>query len=133
MAFCGSARRQALILREQLDGYQVVAGSERYGIPRDEPVRCYDGDLAPLRAAARARGRIDDVSLDTGYFRRLTISSDDLGGGQTHYLYRCGPHGAQPLLAWGALPGFGVRAAVIAWLAWVVAGSAVIAMVRRRT
>jgi hypothetical protein len=113
-----------LLLREQADGRQIVAGSERFGISRDEPVRCYNGPAEPLREAARARGRIEDLTLRTGFFHRLTITTDDLGGGETTYIYRCGANGAEPLLAWGALPRFGVRAlalAAVAWLAvWLV-------------
>lgn len=108
--WAGETTGGPLLLREQFDGSQIVAGSDRYGIPRDEPVRCYDDPVAPLREAANARGRIEDLTLTTGMFHRLSVSSDDLGGDETSYLYRCGPHGAQPILSWGSLPGFGARA-----------------------
>ena len=108
-----------LLLRVQSDGHQIVAGSGRYGLSED--VRCYDGAVEPLLDATRARGRIEDLSLHTGFFHRLTLSFDDLGGGSATYLYRCGPHGVQSLLSWHSLPGFGVQALAIAWLAWIAA------------
>jgi hypothetical protein len=108
-----------LLLREQADGRQILAGSERFGMSRDEPVLCYDGATEPLRDAAKVRGRIEDLMLRTGFFHRLTITTDDLGGGETTYIYRCGANGAKPLLVWGALPGFGVRALAVAAVAWL--------------
>lgn len=121
-----------LLLREQPDGRQIVAGSDRFGIPAGEPLGCYRGAAAPLRDAAKARGRIEDLTLHTGLFHRLTLTSDDLGGGETSYLYRCGPGGVQALLSWGYLPGFGARALVLAWIAWVVAWIVALGAMRRR-
>ena len=121
-----------LLLREQSDGRQIVAGSDRFGIPHEEPVLCYHGPIEPLRDAARARGRIEELALRTGVFHRLTITIDDLGGGNTDYLYRCGPRGAQPLLSWGLLPEFGTQAFAVAWVAWIAACGVILAMFQRR-
>jgi len=96
-----------LLLREQFDGRQIFAGSTRYGIPAAEAVACYTGAAAPLRDAAKATGRVDDVSLRTGLFHVLSVHFDDLGGEATTYVYRCGPDGAQPLLSWGRRRGSG--------------------------
>lgn len=120
-----------LLLREQFDGRQIVAGSERYGIPAGEPVQCYDGDPAPLQDAARAGGRIEELTLRTGLFHVLSLRFDDLGGGATTYLYRCGAGGAQPLLSWGAVPGFGLRGFALAWLVWMVVALVALGIVRR--
>jgi hypothetical protein len=122
-----------LLLREQFDGRQIVAGSTRYGIPAGEAVACYTGDPVPLRDAARATGRVDDVSLRTGLFHVLSAHFDDLGGGATTYVYRCGPDGAQPLLSWGPAPGFGLRALGLIWLAWTVAWAVGLGIARRST
>jgi hypothetical protein len=115
----GSGR--PLLVREQFDGLQIVAGSTRYGIPAGEPVACYAGDASPLREAAKATGRVDGLSLRTGLFHVLSVHFDDLGGAATTYVYRCGAHGAQPLLSWGLAPGFGLRAFALTWLVWTVA------------
>lgn len=40
-------------------------------------------------------------------------------GATATYVYRCGANGAEPLLSWGALPGFGVRALAVAAVAWL--------------
>lgn len=123
---------RAVLLREQVDGHQIVAGSDRFGIPGGEPVRCHRGAVDQLRDAAKARGRIENLTLRVGSFHRLRISADDLGGAETSYLYRCGDHGAQPLLSWGSLPGFGARSLAIVWLVWMVAVVIALALVRRR-
>jgi hypothetical protein len=121
-----------LLLRERDDGREILAGSERFGVPRGELVRCYDGAAAPLLDAAQARGRIEDLALETGLFHRLTVTTDDLGGGATTYVYRCGTNGAEPLLSWGSVPGFGVRALVLASIAWLAVWLVALALVRRR-
>lgn len=121
-----------LLLRERDDGREILAGSERFGVPRGELVQCYDGAAAPLLDAAKARGRIEGLTLETGLVYRLTVTTDDLGGVTTTYVYRCGANGAEPLLSWGSFPRFGVRALAwisIAWLAvWLVA----LILLRRR-
>ncbi|HEX2686522.1 MAG TPA: hypothetical protein VHN14_07885 [Kofleriaceae bacterium] len=128
-AEAGSGR--PLLLREQFDDRQVVAGSTRYGIPAGEPVRCYDGDAAPLREAAKAAGRIEELALRTGLFHVLSVSFDDLGGDATTYVYRCGADGAQPLLSWAAVPKFGLRGFALAWLVWTAGWAIALGLVRR--
>lgn len=120
-----------LLLRVQSDGHQIIAGSDRYGLAEDVP--CYDGAVAPLVDAARARGRIEDLSLHSGFFRRLTVRFDDLGGDSATYLYRCGPHGVQPLLSWHSFLGFGVRSLAITWLLWIAACLAAFRIWRARS
>ena len=129
-----------LLLRDQSDGRQIVAGSTRYGIPAGEAVACYGGDARPLRDAARAGGRIDDVTLRTREIQLLvvrfdvhvlTLRFDDLGGGATSFVYRCAADGARPLLSWGAGPGFGLRGFALAWLLWTVVWVVALSLVRR--
>jgi hypothetical protein len=122
---------QPLLLREQFDGREILAGSERFGISGDEPVACFDGPVELLRAAAKQRGRIEDLRLRSGLFRVLSVTLDDLGGPTTTYVYRCSAGGAQPLLSWGRLPGFGLRAFGIAWLVWTAAWALGLAILRR--
>jgi hypothetical protein len=124
--------QRALLLRKQSDGHQILAGSDRFGIPDQEPVRCYRGSIAVLRDAAKARGRIEGLTLHTGWFHRLTIAFDDIGGDTVSYLYRCSDRGVQPLLSWGALSWFGMRTLAIAWIAWIAAALAALELVRRR-
>jgi hypothetical protein len=125
-----SGTGRPLLLRVQRDAHQIVAGSDRNALAEDVP--CYDGVVAPLLDAARARGRIEDLSLHAGFFHRLTVRFDDLGGGAATYLYRCGPHGVQPLLSWHSLPGFGVRSLAIIWLLWIAACFAAFRLWRAR-
>jgi len=122
-----------LLLREQADGRQILAGSERFGIPQGQSVQCYDGDAVPLRDAARARGRIEDLTLETGFLYRLRLTTDDLSGGTTTYVYRCGANGAEPVLSCGPLPGFGVRALLLAALAWLAVWLVLLGVTRRRS
>jgi hypothetical protein len=120
-----------VLLREQDDGAEILAGSDRYGIPRREAVLCYDGPGELLRDAAMARGRVEALTLHTGWFRRLTVTTDDLGGPTTTYVYRCGARGALPVLAWGAARSFGLRALSTTWLVWLGAMLVVRAVLRR--
>ncbi len=115
-----------LLLREQFDGRQILAGSERPGIPAAESVECYSGEAAalePLRQAAAAKGRIEGLTLDHGYLHpalhRLAVTTDDLGSPTTTYLYRCDERGARPLLVWSPAPSFGLLALGLGWLAWM--------------
>jgi hypothetical protein len=119
-----------LLLREHANGSEILAGSDRFGIPAGGKLRCYDS-VEPLLADALARGFIEHLSLRSGTFRILSITRDDLGSPVTTYVYRCGPDGALPLLSWGVLPEFGLRALAIAWLVWTVAWVVVLSVVRR--
>jgi hypothetical protein len=110
----------AVLLREQFDGHEVLAGADRYGIPGGEQVRCFDGDVGPLRTAALDGGRIEGLEFAPGFIRRLTLTFDDLGSPTVTFLYRCSADGIEPLLAWGSLvPGFGVRAFAFAFAIWM--------------
>ena len=124
-----------LLLRVQLDGNQVVAGSERYGIPDTEQVACYTGDVGSLLQAARSGGRVEQLELTGGSLQHLRVVTDDLGGGETSYFYRCDSNGARPLGTWSAGPQFGFTALGLGWLIWMagwIGVGAALARLRRR-
>ncbi len=113
--------------------FQVVAGTDAHVVPRAAWSRCYEGDLAPLLAAARGRGRIEHLELDRqSNIHELKVWIDDLGSPMESFRYRCGPEGMSPLRGPGAIAG---ALGLPAWLAIAAAALAGLGLwwYRRRT
>jgi hypothetical protein len=82
--------------------FQVVAGTAAHTVPRAAWSRCYEGDVAPIIEAARAKGRIEHLELDRQPdIHELKVWFDDLGSPMESFRYRCGPDGMTPLSARG--------------------------------
>lgn len=99
--------------------YQVVAGPAAHTVPRAAWSRCYEGDVAPILAAARDRGRIEHLEWSRqSDIHELKVWFDDLGSPMERFHYRCGPEGVSPLREAASIIG------ILGGAAWLVLAAA---------